>query len=100
MSDCKIPKQRARDEMGGFLEAECEINEVFPDEEKSEVKPDNVENVEIAGLDKKDYPKFCDAYFEKATFKDTGIELDDNELDELAEKFPDYLYECINHQLY
>lgn len=46
---------------------------------------------ELAGLDTSDYPDFCDAYFDKAFFADTGEALDDDQLDRLAEQNPDEL---------
>lgn len=40
----------------------------------------------IEGVDKRDYPKFCDAYIEEGYYVDTGIELTEAELDELMEQ--------------
>lgn len=37
-------------------------------------------------------PKFCDAYFDSAEWED-GTPLTDEELEKLAEEYPDVLYE-------
>ena len=44
-----------------------------------------VVGVEIDGLDPKDCPDFCDAYIASATWKDTGKELTEQELEDLTE---------------
>lgn len=48
-----------------------------------------VTDVEIDGVDINDYPDFCDAYFTRAVFDDTGEELTDAELEELLEQYPE-----------
>lgn len=40
-----------------------------------------LDDIELDGVDMKDYPDFCDAYVESASFK--GVELTDEELEEL-----------------
>ena len=40
-----------------------------------------LDDIELDGVDMKDYPDFCDAYVESASFK--GVELTDEQLDEL-----------------
>jgi hypothetical protein len=47
-----------------------------------------VVNVEIDGIDMKDYPDFCDAYIDSAEFKYNGKKLDDGQLAELMEQNP------------
>lgn len=42
---------------------------------------DVLDDIEIDGIDMKDYPDFCDAYISSATYK--GVELTDDQLDEL-----------------
>jgi len=51
-----------------------------------------VVDAELAGLDSADYPDFCDAYFDRAFFADTGEALEDEQLDRLAEQNPDELH--------
>ena len=51
-----------------------------------------VVDVAVDGVDKTDYPDFCDAYFYKGCYED-GTELTDNELEELAEEYPEVLNE-------
>jgi hypothetical protein len=45
-------------------------------------------SLEIDGVDSRDYPDFVDAYFSYGVFED-GTELTDNELDQLANKYPE-----------
>ena len=52
-----------------------------------------VVDVEVDGVDTRDYPDFCDAYFSYAVWEDTGEELTDEELEELTEKYSDVLNE-------
>lgn len=47
--------------------------------------------VEVYGIDTKDYPDFCDAFFGKACFK-TGHALSDEQLDILTQKEPETLH--------
>lgn len=53
----------------------------------------NVTDLEIDGIDTKDAPKFCDAYFSYGVCKHCGKELTDSELDELTENYPETLNE-------
>ncbi len=41
-------------------------------------------NIEVDGINKKDYPDFCDAYISRAFWKNGG-ELSEKDLDELNE---------------
>ena len=43
-----------------------------------------VVDVQIDGVDSRDYPDFCDAYFSYAVFEDTKEELTDEQLEELT----------------
>jgi hypothetical protein len=52
-----------------------------------------VVDVEIDGIDTRDYPDFCDAFFSYAIYADNGEELTEEELDTLRENFPDLLHE-------
>jgi len=45
-------------------------------------------SLEIDGVDTRDYPDFVDAYFSYGVFED-GTELTDDELDQLANKYPE-----------
>ena len=51
-----------------------------------------VVNIQIGGVDGRDYPDFCDAYFEEAEYQD-GTPLTGDELEELAELHPGVLNE-------
>lgn len=51
-----------------------------------------IENVELDGVDTRDYPDFCDAYIASATYK--GRDMTEVELERLNED-SGYIYECI-----
>ena len=48
-----------------------------------------IDNIEIDGIDTKDYPDFCDAYIVSADYD--GVPMTDEQLDELNED-GDYVY--------
>ena len=52
-----------------------------------------VVDVQVDGVDSKDHPDYCDAYFSRAIFSDTGEELNDDELLKLTEENPETLNE-------
>ena len=54
---------------------------------------EHIENIEIEGVDDKDYPDFCDAYISYATWIDTGKELTEDELIQLTEDYPEVVNE-------
>jgi hypothetical protein len=56
-----------------------------------------IENVQVEGIDFADYPDFCDAFI--ASADRNGTPLNEEELEELNED-KDFVYECINKQLY
>jgi hypothetical protein len=60
---------------------------------------DNLIDVEIDNVDFKDYPDFCDANIVSATFKDTGVELTEKELDILNDR-EDIRYDLVYNWLF
>jgi hypothetical protein len=58
-----------------------------------------VVNPEVDGVDRKDYPDFCDAYFSSAEYAD-GVKLTDEELDELTDTYTDVLHAMAVETLY
>lgn len=52
----------------------------------------NFKSIEIDGIDRRDYPDFCDAFISYAEYED-GTELSESELDELTENMGDYINE-------
>jgi hypothetical protein len=52
-----------------------------------------VVDVEIDGVDTRDYPEFCDAYFSYAVFEDTKEVLTDDQLEQLRDSYPEVLNE-------
>ena len=62
-------------------------------------KPINYESLEVDGIDTRDYPDFCDAYFSHGEYED-GEEMSDAALQDLSEKNPDLLYDKIIEVIY
>ena len=60
--------------------------------EKEKIDYKKIDNIEIDGIDTKDYPDFCDAYISSADYD--GKPMTDEQLDELNED-GDYVYEHI-----
>ena len=54
-----------------------------------------VTDVEVDGIDMKDYPDFVDAYIDSAKFVSSGKELNDEELVKLQEENSELFYEDI-----
>lgn len=57
-------------------------------------------DVEIDGINMRDYPDFCDAYFSDAYYKDTNQPLTDDELIELTDNYSDALHEMVYDRIY
>ena len=53
----------------------------------------------VSGIDMRDYPDFCDAYFDSAVYED-GTALTDDELIELTNTNFDSLHEVIYDTIY
>jgi hypothetical protein len=58
-----------------------------------------VVDAKIDGIDMRDYPDFCDAYFDSACYED-GTVLTDDELIELTDNNFDTLHEMIYDNIY
>lgn len=63
-----------------------------------ELKGRAVVGVQVGGVDSRDFPDFCDAYFEEAYFED-GTPLNDEEMEELTELYPEVLNEMAYESL-
>ena len=55
-----------------------------------------IDNIEMDGIDTRDYPDFCDAYIASADYD--GIEMTESQLDKINED-GDYVYECVMNEL-
>ena len=55
-----------------------------------------IDNIEVDGIDFKDYPDFCDAYIVSADYD--GKPMTDDQLDEINDD-GDFQYECIMNDL-
>ena len=56
-----------------------------------------ITNVEVDGIDTKDYPDFCDAFISSADYD--GVEMTDEQLDEINED-RDFVYESVQEFLH
>ena len=56
-----------------------------------------VDNVEVDGIDTKDYPDFVDAYIAAADYN--GVPMTEEQLTELNEDY-DFLYEAVTNSLF
>lgn len=56
-------------------------------------------DMEVDGVDSRDYPDFADAHFSYACYED-GTELTDDELEQLTEQNPDVLHEKVFDSLH
>jgi len=59
----------------------------------------NFDSLEVDGIDSKDYPDFCDAYFSHGEYED-GEEMSDEALQEFTEENPDLLHNKIYEIIY
>jgi hypothetical protein len=57
-----------------------------------------IHDVEIEGVDTRDYPDFCDAYISYATYN--GWPMTDEQLDALNENYRDFVYEKVLESIY
>jgi hypothetical protein len=57
-----------------------------------------LENIEVDGIDTRDYPDFVDAFISYAEMD--GVELTDEQLDELNDNYPDLIYDCVINHLF
>ena len=55
-----------------------------------------IDNIEVDGIDTKDYPDFCDAYIVSADYD--GIPMTEEQLDEINDD-GQFQYECIMNDL-
>ena len=59
-----------------------------------------VVDAEVDGVDSRDYPDFCDAYFCSAFYEDSGVALSEDDLILLDELFPEVLNEMSFNRLH
>ncbi len=57
----------------------------------------NIDNIEIDGIDTRDYPEFTDAFISSADYN--GVEMTDEQLDEINDN-GDFVYECVLNHLF
>ena len=76
-------------ELSNIKEVDKVINKIL---EKEKMDYKKIDNIEVDGIDTKDYPDFCDAYISSADYD--GVPMTDKQLDEINED-GDYVYEHI-----
>ena len=59
----------------------------------------NLASLQIGGIDTKDHPDYCDAYYESGEYMD-GKSLSDDELEKFKEIDSDFFYELLNNTIY
>ena len=57
-----------------------------------------LENIQVDGIDTRDYPDFVDAFISYAEMY--GVELTDEQLDELNDNHPELIYDCVINHLF
>lgn len=62
-------------------------------------KFNNIQEIELDGIDHKDHPDYVDAFITYAEFED-GTELTSEELDELNDEHRDFVYELVFESLH
>ena len=63
-----------------------------------ELELKQIDNVEIDGIDTRDYPDFCDAYINSADYK--GREMTEDELDFLNHEHREFVHEKVFDHLF
>ena len=59
---------------------------------------DQIDNIEVDGIDTIDYPDFCDAYISTADCR--GVQMTDEQIDWLNEEHGDFVYEAVEDYLF
>lgn len=62
-----------------------------------ELNYSKIDNIQVDGVDKNDYPDFCDAYISNADYK--GLEMTDDQLEQIN-KDSDFVYQAVINQLF
>jgi hypothetical protein len=56
-----------------------------------------IDNIEVDGIDTKDYPDFCDAFIISADYK--GKPMTDKQIEEINED-SDFVHECVKNHMF
>jgi hypothetical protein len=56
-----------------------------------------IDNIEVDGIDTKDYPDFCDAFISSADYN--GVAMTDEQLEELNEDYS-FVHDCVYTHLF
>ena len=63
-----------------------------------ELQLNQIDNIEVDGIDTKDYPDFCDAYISSSDYK--GREMTEDELDLLNHEHREFVHEKVFDHLF
>jgi len=73
------------------------FNKLNANEQPEIFDTNRVSNIEVDGIDTKDYPDFCDAFISYAEYD--GVEMTDDQLEDLNEDY-DFVYDCVMNHLF
>ena len=57
-----------------------------------------IDNIDIDGIDWADFPDFTDAYIDSCDYD--GVEMTDDQLDDLNDNYADFVYEAVLAYIY
>jgi len=60
----------------------------------------DLHSINIEGVDRQDYPDFCDAFISEAVWMNNGTALDDEELEQLTEENGCLVNELAHEQMF
>ena len=57
-----------------------------------------IDNIEVDGIDYGDYPDFTDSFIAAADLD--GVEMTDEQLEDLNDNYPDFVYESVYNSIF
>lgn len=74
----------------GYFAAKRNVSEYLND----------ITDTEVAGIDTRDHPDYCDAFIESATWRSSLTPLTEAQIDQLNDRHSDFVYEAVQSHLY
>ena len=67
-----------------------------------DIDPSNLDDLEFEGIDHRDYPDYCDAFFSSATETKNGKsrDLSDEELEWVIDQYPEWFSEKLHDYMH
>jgi hypothetical protein len=93
-----VLKDNQTDFIRRAVEEQLEDNEYISESTIKEIKEIDYKSLELDGIDRSDFPDFCDAFICCGYYKD-GTKLDDDTLDELN-KDSCFINELVHNRIY